>query len=122
MHLFSKKQMDLNWENENLRHEIHDMVRWWLKKVWMGFCLDVINYISKRSGPPDGNESIGRLMGYHGVEHYFYGPRLHEYLHELKEKAFIPYNAFSVGETPDGMEMSRLLTADYRKSWIWCFP
>ncbi|NLL77772.1 MAG: alpha-glucosidase [Clostridiales bacterium] len=116
LHLFSKKQMDLNWENENLRHEIHDMVRWWLEKGVDGFRLDVINYISKRSGLPDGNESIGRLMGYHGVEHYFYGPRLHEYLHELKEKAFIPYNAFSVGETPGtGMEMSRLLTADYRK-------
>lgn len=115
LHLFSKKQMDLNWENENLRHEIHDMVRWWLEKGVDGFRLDVINYISKRSGLPDGNESIGKLMGYHGVEHYFYGPRLHEYLHDMKEKVFIPYNAFSVGETPGtGMEMSKLLTADYR--------
>lgn len=116
LHLFSKKQMDLNWENETLRHEIHDMVKWWLEKGVDGFRLDVINYISKRSGLPDGNESIGNLMGYNGVEHYFYGPRLHEYLHEMKEKAFIPYNAFSVGETPGtGMEMSKLLTADYRK-------
>jgi oligo-1,6-glucosidase len=55
-------------------------------------------------------------MGYYGVEHYFYGPRLHEYLKELKEKVFLPYRAFSVGETPGtGMEMSKLLTADYRK-------
>ena len=116
LHLFSKKQMDLNWENEALRHEIHDMVTWWLKKGVDGFRLDVINYISKRSGLPDGNEGIGKLMGYYGVEHYFYGPRLHEYLHEMKEKAFLPYDAFSVGETPGtGMEMSKLLTADYRK-------
>jgi oligo-1,6-glucosidase len=116
LHLFSKKQMDLNWENETLRHEIHDMVKWWLEKGVDGFRLDVINYISKRSGLPDGDESIGKLMGYNGVEHYFYGPRLHEYLHEMKEKAFIPYNAFSVGETPGtGMEMSKLLSADYRK-------
>ncbi len=116
LHLFSKKQIDLNWENENLRHEIHDMVKWWLKKGVDGFRLDVINYISKRSGLPNGNESIGKLMGYCGVEHYFYGPRLHEYLHEMKEKAFMPYNAFSVGETPGiGIEMSKLLTADYRK-------
>jgi oligo-1,6-glucosidase len=115
LHLFSKKQMDLNWENEALRQEIHAMVTWWLEKGVDGFRLDVINYISKRSGLPDGNESIGKLMGYHGVEHYFYGPRLHEYLLELKEKVFIPYNAFSVGETPGtGMEMSKLLTADYR--------
>ena len=116
LHLFSKKQMDLNWENETLRHEIHDMVKWWLEKGVDGFRLDVINYISKRSGLPDGNESIGKLMGYKGVEHYFYGPGLHEYLHEMKEKVFIPYNAFSVGETPGtGMEMSKLLTAHYRK-------
>jgi glycosidase len=56
------------------------------------------------------------VVNHNGVEHYFYGSRLHEYLHEMKEKAFIPYNAFSVGETPGtGMEMSKLLTADYRK-------
>ena len=116
LHLFSKKQMDLNWENEEVRHEIQEMVRWWLEKGVDGFRLDVINYISKRSELPEGNESIGKLMGYYGVENYFYGPRLHEYLHELKEKAFTPYNAFSVGETPGtGMEMSKLLTADYRK-------
>ncbi|MDF2587918.1 MAG: malL [Anaerocolumna sp.] len=116
LHLFSKKQMDLNWENETMRHEIHDMVKWWLEKGVDGFRMDVINYISKRNGLPDGNESIGKLMGYHGVEHYFYGPRLHEYLHEMHEKVFSPYNAFSVGETPGtGMEMNKLLTADYRK-------
>ena len=116
LHLFSKKQMDLNWENSAVREEIHQMVSWWLEKGVDGFRMDVINYISKRSGLPEGNESIGRLMGYYGVENYFYGPRLHEYLQKLKEKVFIPYQAFSVGETPGtGMEMSKLLTADDRK-------
>ncbi|MFV0342066.1 MAG: alpha-glucosidase [Anaerocolumna sp.] len=115
LHLFSKKQMDLNWENEVLRQEIYDMVKWWLEKGVDGFRLDVINYISKAEGLPDGNEGIGKIIGYQGVEHYFYGPCLHEYLRELKEKAFMPYNAFTVGETPGtGMEMSKLLTADYR--------
>ncbi|BCJ93814.1 oligo-1,6-glucosidase [Anaerocolumna cellulosilytica] len=115
LHLFSKKQMDLNWENENLRQEIHEMVKTWLEKGVDGFRLDVINYISKRNGLPDGSEDIGRLMGYYGAEHYFYGPRLHEYLREMNEKVFRPYNAFSVGETPGtGLEMSKLLTADYR--------
>ncbi len=115
LHLFSKKQIDLNWENEAVRREIHELVSWWLEKGVDGFRLDVINYISKRSGLPDGNKSIGKLMGYYGVEHYFYGPRLHEYLQELKEKVFLPYQAFSVGETPGtGMEMSKLLTGDYR--------
>ncbi|MEG0109836.1 MAG: alpha-amylase family glycosyl hydrolase, partial [Oscillospiraceae bacterium] len=116
LHLFSPKQMDLNWESEDLRHEIESMVQWWLQKGVDGFRMDVINYISKADGLPNGNECIGALMGYKGVENYFYGPRLHEYLKELKEKAFAPYNAFSVGETPGtGMEMSKLLTADYRK-------
>jgi oligo-1,6-glucosidase len=49
------------------------------------------------------------------MEHYFYGPKLHAYLRELKKEAFAPYRAFSVGETPGaGMEMCKLLTADYR--------
>jgi oligo-1,6-glucosidase len=115
LHLFSKKQMDLNWENPAVRHEVHDMVRWWLQRGVDGFRMDVVNYISKRVGLPDGNASIGALMGYYGIEHYFYGLRLHEYLRELKNEAFAPFDAFSVGETPGvGMEMSKLLTADYR--------
>jgi len=115
LHLFSKKQMDLNWENPELRREIAQMVRWWHEKGVDGFRLDVINYISKKLGLPDGNPIIGELMGYYGIEHYFYGPRLHEYLRELRREAFEPYNAFSVGETPGvGMQMAKLLTADYR--------
>ena len=115
LHLFSKKQMDLDWENPALRAEIRDMVRWWLQKGVDGFRMDVVNYISKRHGLPGGNERIGHLMGFFGVEHYFYGPRLHEYLCELKSEAFAPFGAFSVGETPGiGMEMGKLLTADYR--------
>ncbi|MDR2183916.1 MAG: alpha-glucosidase [Clostridiales bacterium] len=116
LHLFSKKQMDLNWENEELRREIAAMVRWWHEKGVDGFRLDVINYISKARGLPPGHPTIGALMGYYGIEHYFYGPRLHEYLRELRSTAFAPYDAFSVGETPGvGMEMAKLLTADYRE-------
>ncbi|MDF2542942.1 MAG: malL [Herbinix sp.] len=116
LHLFSKKQMDLNWENEEVRKEIREMIRWWLRRGVDGFRLDVINYISKQEGLPEGNESIGKLMGYYGIEHYFYGPKLHEYLKELKEAAFAPFDAFTVGETPGvGMEMSKLLTAQERK-------
>lgn len=116
LHLFSKKQMDLNWENKELRMDIESMIRWWLKKGVDGFRMDVINYISKEEDLPDGNESIGKMMGYYGVEHYFYGPKLHTYLKELKKEAFEPFSAFTVGETPGvGLEMSKLLTADYRK-------
>ncbi len=116
LHLFSKKQMDLNWENESLRADICKMINSWLGKGIDGFRLDVINYISKQQGLPDGNESVGKMMGYYGIEHYFYGPRLHEYLREMRRETFDNYDVFTVGETPGtGMEMSRLLTSEYRK-------
>ena len=116
LHLFSKKQMDLNWENENLRKELYDMINWWLEKGVDGFRLDVISFISKVDGLPDGNEVIGGLMGFKGCEHYFYGPRLHKYLHEMNENTFSKYGAFTVGECQGtGIEMSKLMTGDYRK-------
>lgn len=116
LHLFSKKQMDLNWENEKLRAELYDMINWWLNKGIDGFRLDVISYISKTAGLPQGNTLIGNLMGFYGVEHYFYGPKLHEYLKEMRKTTFDKFDVFTVGESPGtGMEMSKLLTADYRK-------
>lgn len=115
LHLFSSKQMDLNWDHEPLRQDIYKMVRWWLNKGVDGFRLDVINYISKRKGLPDGNRVIGELMQFYGIENYYYGPNLHRYLRELRAEAFEPYQAFSVGETPGvGIEMGRLLTAEGR--------
>ena len=74
LHLFSPKQMDLNWENPRLRERIIRMVNGWLGKGVDGFRLDVINYISKAPGLPPGNPLVGKLMGFTGVEHYFYGP------------------------------------------------
>jgi oligo-1,6-glucosidase len=125
LHLFSGKQMDLDWENPAVRAEVADLVGWWLDKGVDGFRLDVINYISKQPGLPDGDPAIGALMGYTGVENYFYGPRLHEYLRELRATAFEPHSArdgaggggaFSVGETPGvGLEGAALLTAPERR-------
>ena len=116
LHLFSKKQMDFNWENENLRKDLYDMINWWLQKGVDGFRLDVISFISKVPGLPDGNEVIGSLMSFKGCEHYFYGPRLHEFLHEMNENTFSKYGAFTVGECQGtGIEMSKLMTGDYRK-------
>lgn len=116
LHLFSKKQMDLNWENPKVRQEIIDMVNWWLDKGVDGFRMDVINYISKEEGLPEGNEVIGNMMGYTGIEHYYYGPKLHQFLREIQEKAFTPHGAFSVGETPGlGMKMGQLVTGEERK-------
>ena len=116
LHLFSKKQMDLNWENPEVREEVISMVNWWLDKGVDGFRMDVINYISKEKGLPQGNETIGSMMGYPGIEKYYYGPRLHEFLREIQEKAFAPHEAFSVGETPGlGMKMCQLVTGEERK-------
>ncbi len=116
LHLFSSKQMDFNWENENLRQDLYKMINRWLEKGVDGFRLDVISFISKTDGLPDGNDVIGSLMGFKGVEHYFYGPRLHKYLHEMAENTFNKYDAFTVGECQGtGIEMSKLMTGDYRK-------
>ena len=116
LHLFSKKQMDLNWDNPEVRAEVVDMVNWWLEKGVDGFRLDVINYISKEAGLPDGDKTIGDLMGFPGIERYYFGPHLHDYLHQLNQEAFAPHNAFSVGETPGvGIEMAALLTQQPRQ-------
>ncbi len=115
LHLFSKKQMDLNWDNPTLREEIYDMVNWWLSKGIDGFRLDVINFISKTPSLPDGSKILGELSGFCGVEHYFHGPRLHDYLKELRWNTFSNFDVMTVGETPImGMEMARLLTDERR--------
>ena len=115
LHLFSKKQMDLNWDNPDVRRDVIAMVNRWLDRGVDGFRMDVINYISKEEGLPQGNEAIGALMGFYGIEHYYYGPRLHQYLREIREKAFAPHAAFSVGETPGlGMKMCQLVTGEER--------
>lgn len=57
-------------------------------------------------------------MGYYGIENYYYGPKLHQFLHEIHEKAFAPHDAFSVGETPGlGMKMCQLVTGEEAKGY-----
>ena len=67
MHLFSKKQMDLNWENEKVRQGVYEMMIWWLDKGVDGFRMDVINFISKTQGFPEANAFLGMLTGYKGL-------------------------------------------------------
>lgn len=114
MHLFSSKQMDLNWEHAPMREEIYEMVRWWLARGVDGFRLDVINYISKPVGLPDGSALVGELMEFTGIEQYFVGPRLHEHLRELRREAFSP-GTVAIGETPGiGPQTAKLLTGSDR--------
>ncbi|RMB61327.1 alpha-glucosidase [Tessaracoccus antarcticus] len=127
LHLFAPGQVDLNWDNPAVRREVADIVQWWLARGIDGFRLDVINFISKRPGLPDGNELVGRLMQYPGVEHYFHGPNLHRYLAELRREGFTRPGdttegpgcdpvAVMIGETPGiGVETGRLLTGEDRQ-------
>ena len=115
LHLFSDKQIDLNFECENVRQDVIDIIKFWLAKGVDGFRMDVINLISKNN-LEDGDETVYKLMGIRGIEKYFYGPRLHEYLKEMHLKAFAPYNAISIGETPGiGVKTGALFTQPSRQ-------
>jgi oligo-1,6-glucosidase len=99
LHLFSKKQPDLNWENPRVRQEIYQMMRWWLDKGVDGFRMDVINFISKAPGLPDANSPKGERYQF-GGRHYVHGPRLSEYLDEMKREVLSNYDVLTVGEMP----------------------
>jgi oligo-1,6-glucosidase len=63
LHLFSRKQPDLNWENPEVRQAVYSMMRWWLDRGIDGFRMDVINFISKDTSLPDGRVHDGGLYG-----------------------------------------------------------
>ena len=97
LHVFHKKQPDLNWENPELRQEIYRMINWWLDKGLAGFRIDAIINIKKAlpfkdypADRPDGLSSINHmLMDAHGVI---------DFLNEMAENTFRKYDAFTVGE------------------------
>ena len=97
LHLFSKKQPDLNWENPKVRDEVFDMMNWWCEKGIDGFRMDVISMISKDQSYPDG-EMNGGLYG-DGGAHFMNGPRVHEFLQEMNQKVLSKYDIMTVGET-----------------------
>ena len=97
MHLFSKKQPDLNWENEKVRQEVYDMMKFWCEKGINGFRMDVISMISKDQRFPDGEMNNG-LYGDFGP-YCVHGPRIHEYLQEMNREVLSKYDIMTVGET-----------------------
>ena len=99
LHLFSKKQPDLNWENPRVRQEIYSMMHWWLKKGVDGFRMDVINMISKTPGLPNAPRLSDDRYQY-GGNYFLNGPRLLEYLNEMKQQVLSQYDILTVGETP----------------------
>ena len=94
LHIFSKKQPDLNWENPLVRDAVFDMMRWWLDKGVDGFRMDVISLISKVPELPDGID--GDLSPFCNN-----GPRVHEYLRQMHAGVLSGYDIMTVGETPD---------------------
>ena len=96
LHIFSKKQPDLNWDNTDVRNAVFDMMTWWLDKGIDGFRMDVISLISKVPGLPDGDKH-GGLFG--DLSPYCaHGPHVHEYLREMNEKVLSKYDIMTVGE------------------------
>jgi oligo-1,6-glucosidase len=93
LHLFSKKQPDLNWENEELRKEIYRMMHFWLHKGVDGFRMDVISLLSK--DPLFGSYPPGRFGD---LSYYANGPKVHEYLKEMNAAVLSKYNCMTVGE------------------------
>ena len=95
LHLFSKKQPDLNWDNPKVRQEVFDMMNWWLDKGVDGFRMDVISLISKKPDLPDGLVGIN---GYASFNEPANGPHVHEYLQEMREKVLNNADTITVGE------------------------
>lgn len=97
MHIFSKKQPDLNWENKDVRHALYNMINWWLNKGIDGFRVDAISHIKKEEGlldmpNPEGLPYVScfeKMMNVDGI---------HTLLQELKEATFSQYDIMTVGE------------------------
>ena len=96
LHIFSKKQPDLNWENQKVRQEVYEMMRWWLDKGIDGFRMDVISLISKNQAFPDGEKGEG-LYG-NLTPYCAHGPRVHEFLREMNQEVLSKYEIMTVGE------------------------
>jgi oligo-1,6-glucosidase len=107
LHIFSRKQPDLNWENPEVRQAVYAVMRWWLDRGVDGFRMDVINLISKDPALPDG-----------GTEHYVNGPRIHDYLQEMHREVLAgrDRHILTVGEMPGvTIDHARLFTDPARR-------
>lgn len=110
MHIFSKKQPDLNWENPEVRNSLYDMVNWWLDKGIDGFRVDAITHIKKKPGFPDlpnpSNKDVVPSFEYHMNQ-----PGIEKHLTELKNETFSHYDIVTVGEA-NGVD------AEDAKNWV----
>lgn len=106
LHLFSKKQPDLNWNNEKVRKEVYDMMNFWIDKGVGGFRMDVIDLVGKDID----NKILGNTE------------KTHEYIHEMNMNTFGNKDLFTVGETGGAtIEIAKLFTNPKRKELGTCF-
>ena len=112
LHLFGKKQPDVNWENKKVREAYKDIVKFYLDMGVDGFRCDVINVISKDQRFKNGTNPLILV----GKKYFINGPKLHEYLHELNEDVLSNYDCMTVGETVfTTLDDIKLLTDEKRK-------
>ena len=111
LHYFSKKQPDLNWENNKVREEVYDVMKFWLDKGIDGFRMDVIPFISKDQD--FNNLSKKELLNPEKV--YASGPRLHEFLKEMNSKVLSKYDIVSIGEAFGISEDTMIQLSDERE-------
>jgi oligo-1,6-glucosidase len=112
LHIFSRKQPDLNWENPQVREAVYEMMNWWLDRGVDGFRMDVIDHISKDVSLPDGVLHPGATFG-DGGPHWLNGPRNHEFLHEMHQRVFAGRDELlAVGETPGATVEQAVLYTD----------
>ena len=108
LHLFARKQPDLNMANPKVREEVKNILRFWLEMGVDGFREDVITYIGKAPGLPD---SYPRLPIANGIKYYSNQPEAHKYLKEFKHDVLDHYDCFTVGESP-------MTTADIALTYV----
>lgn len=121
LHLFTKEQPDLNWENKNLREELYKMVNFWLDKGLGGFRVDAINHIKKH--PSFGSEPADRKDGLvNAWDMYANVPGIEVFLNELKERTFKPHEAMTVAEASiDSDKLGDFISEDGYFSTIFDF-
>lgn len=111
LHYFSKKQPDLNWENQNVRNDVYDIMKFWLDKGVDGFRMDVIPFISKHRN----FENLTSTELKNPEITYASGPRLHEFLKEMNKKVLSNYDIVSIGEAFGIGQDSMLKMTDERE-------
>ncbi len=110
LHLFSRRQPDLNWENEDMRKEIYKMMNWWLDKGIDGFRVDAISHIKKEEGLND-MENPNNLKYVPSFDKHMNVSGIHSYLEEIKNNTYSKYDIMTVGEANG-------VSSDEAKLWV----